>query len=84
MATSVTGTPNVSVIRLSEGVYEITCPQFTLTTTIVLTMNEYNGGNYTYPNVGNWPIGSNTYRVTFSGLNFGGTADAGFSFIAYQ
>ena len=84
MATSLTGTPNVSVIRLSEGVYEITCPQFTSTTTIILTMNNSSSGDYAYPNVENWPIGSNTYRVTFSGLNFGGTADAGFSFIAYQ
>jgi hypothetical protein len=84
MATSSTTTPNVTVGRVSQGVYEIVCPQFTGNTTIVVTMNEYQGGYYAYPNVENWPAGSNRYQITFYNISADGPRDAGFSFVAYQ
>jgi hypothetical protein len=83
MATSANLTPNVTVARLSEGVYELTCPEFNQNTTIVVTMNEYQGGFHAYPNVENWPAGSTKYRIHFHNVNTTELQDAGFSFIAY-
>jgi hypothetical protein len=83
MATSSNMTPNVTVARLSEGVYELTCPEFNSNTTIVVTMNEYQGGFHAYPNVENWPAGSTKYRIHFHNVNTEELQDAGFSFIAY-
>lgn len=83
MANSASMTPNVTVARLSEGVYELTCAEFNQNTTIVVTMNEYQGGFHAYPNVENWPAGSTKYRIHFHNVNSGELQDAGFSFIAY-
>lgn len=83
MANSANMTPNVTVARLSEGVYELTCAEFNQNTTIVVTMNEYQGGFHAYPNVENWPAGSTKYRIHFHNVNSGELQDAGFSFIAY-
>ena len=84
-AASFSGTSNVSVERISQGIYELTCPQFNSTTTIIVTMNEYVGGVYAYPNVEYWtPSGPNVYRVPFFNSTAGGFRDAGFSFIAYN
>lgn len=84
-ATSFTGTPGVSVAKIQTGVYEISHAGFTSTTTIVVTMNQYVGGTYSYPNVENWTAsGPNVYRITFYNTSLGEPRDAGFSFIAYQ
>jgi hypothetical protein len=76
-------TGNVTVTRIALGEYEITSPQFGSNTVIVITMNEYQGGFYVYPNVENWPAGSATYKIFFRTVS-GTHVDAGFSFVAYQ
>jgi hypothetical protein len=81
---SYTGTPNFTVTKIAAGDYEITCPQFTANTVIVVTMNEYQGGSYAYPNVENWPAGSTKYRVRLYNTTAGELKEGGFSFVAYQ
>jgi trimeric autotransporter adhesin len=83
-ASSYSGTPNFTITKIAVGEYDITCPQFGPNTVIVLTMNEYVGGTYSYPNVENRPFGSTTYRVRFYNLSVEEVREAGFSFIAYQ
>ena len=84
-ASSFTGTPGVTVTKISTGVYEISHALFSATTAIVVTMNQYVGGTYAYPNVEHWTAsGPNVYRIQFYNTTVGAARDAGFSFIAYQ
>lgn len=83
-ATSYSGTPNFTIAKIGVGDYEITCPQFGPNTVIVVTMNEYGGGTYSYPNVENWPAGSTKYRVRLYNFALGEYREGGFSFVAYQ
>lgn len=78
------GTPNFTVTKIANGDYEVDCPQFGSNTVIVVTMNEYQGGLYAYPNVENWPAGSTKYRFRFYNSTLGELKEAGFSFVAYQ
>jgi hypothetical protein len=83
--TLLSGTTNVTSARVSEGLYQLHCPDFTSTTTIIITMNTYVGGFYAYPNVEHWPsTGPNFYRVPFYNISAGAYRDAGFSFVAYR
>ena len=81
-AITVNGTANFSVTRTSTGVYEVYCPQFTSTNTILVTMNGYAGGSYNpvlceYIAVGH-------YRVTFYNTSYPPNSDAAFSVVAYE
>lgn len=85
-ATSCNCTPNVTVTKVSTGIYDITASSFSIYTTIVITMNEWQGGQYYVPFAQNRSSpNEDVIRVYFyHATASSGFADAGFSFIAYR
>lgn len=80
------GTPNVSCSLLQPGsnnIYELTCPQFTENTTILITLNG-NFSNTIFASPRCDYIGNGTFWIRFWSIPLAQYKQSDFSFIAYQ
>ncbi len=80
-AESFSGTSNATIGKTSTGVYDIYCTGLVSTSTIVVTMNTYQGPTYATPLCAF--VANGHYQVTFKSTT-GTPLEAGFSFIAYK
>jgi hypothetical protein len=82
----ISGTTNVSAVLWQGGnaSYRLSCPQFTETTTIIITINHYADYQKHRAPTCIYSSGSNGFLVTFYDLDTGDRTLSSFNFLAYQ